>query len=55
MVISYQRHEVKLNLTPEKRALIEAIIKENPAYQGNERLMEKFCAEIYKKSYLLFR
>lgn len=53
MVISYQRHEVKLNLTPEKRALIEAIIKENPAYQGNERLMEKFCAEIYKKSYLL--
>mgnify|MGYP005758742909 CR=1 FL=1 len=35
------------------RELIENIIKQNPAYKGNEHLMEQFCAEVYKKSYLL--
>lgn len=37
----------------EQRELIENIIKQHPLYQGHENLMERFCAEVYKKSYLL--
>ena len=40
-------------LNQEQRELIESIIVKNPAYRGNEHLMEQFCAEVYKKSYLL--
>ncbi len=40
-------------LDVEKQALIESIIKQNPNYKGNEHLLEQFCTEVYKKSYLL--
>ena len=36
-----------------QRELIESIIKQHPDYIGHENLMEQFCAEVYKKSYLL--
>ncbi len=36
-----------------QRELIENIIKQHPDYRGHEDLMEQFCAEVYKKSYLL--
>ena len=35
------------------RELIENIIRQSANYKGNEHLMEQFCAEVYKKSYLL--
>ena len=35
------------------RELIENIIKQNPNFIGHEHLMDKFCSEVYKKSYLL--
>ena len=36
-----------------QRELIEEIIKQHPDYIGHENLIDQFCAEIYKKSYLL--
>lgn len=36
-----------------QRELIESIIKQNPSFAGNEHLLEQFCSEVYKKSYLL--
>ena len=40
-------------MNTQQRELIESIIKQNPAYIGHENLLEQFCAEVYKKSYLL--
>lgn len=37
----------------EQRELIESIIRQNPAFLGNEHLLDQFCSEVYKKSYLL--
>ncbi len=37
----------------EQRELIESIIRQNPAFSGNEHLLDQFCSEVYKKSYLL--
>lgn len=42
-----------MNLSQQHRALVEDIIKQNPMYLGHEYLLDKFCAEVYKKSYLL--
>jgi hypothetical protein len=33
--------------------LIERVVRESDKFQGREDLLETFCAEIYKKSYLL--
>ena len=40
-------------LNTRQREIIEEVIKQNPMYKGNEHLLEKFCSEVYKKSYLL--
>ena len=40
-------------MNKQQKVLIESIIKQNPKYIGNENLLEQFCAEVYKKSYLL--
>lgn len=36
-----------------QRDLIECAIRKNPNFKGHEDLMEQFCSEVYKKSYLL--
>lgn len=51
MIIS--ENEVILLMNKQQKVLIESIIKQNPKYIGNENLLEQFCAEVYKKSYLL--
>jgi len=43
----------KLQISKEQRALIESVIRENPKFKGNEKLIDDFCIAIYKKSYLL--
>ena len=43
----------KLQISKEHRALIESVIRENPRFRGNEKLIDLFCDAIYKKSYLL--
>lgn len=40
-------------MNSEQRELIESIIRQNPAFLGNEHLLDQFCSEVYKKSYLL--
>ncbi len=42
-----------MGLKKEHRIIIESVVKENPKFLGNEALMDKFCTEVYKKSYLL--
>lgn len=42
-----------LDLAANHRKLIEDIIRSNPRYWGNEDLLEAFCSDVYKKSYLL--
>lgn len=42
-----------MDLPKNHRQLIEDIIKENDRYYGNEDLLEAFCSDVYKKSYLL--
>ena len=43
----------KLQINKEHRALIESVIRENPKFKGNEKLIDVFCDAIYRKSYLL--
>ena len=40
-------------MNAQQRELIESIIRQNPNFKGHEHLMEQFCSEVYKKSYLL--
>jgi len=42
-----------LDLANNHRKLIEDIIRTNGRYYGNEDLLEAFCSDVYKKSYLL--
>lgn len=42
-----------MDLASNHRRLIEEIIRANPRYWGNEDLLESFCSDVYKKSYLL--
>lgn len=42
-----------MDLTGSHRKLIEETIRSNDRYWGNEDLLEAFCSDVYKKSYLL--
>jgi len=42
-----------LDLAGNHRKLIEETIRANDRYFGNEDLLEAFCSDVYKKSYLL--
>lgn len=42
-----------MDLTGSHRKLIEETIRLNDKYWGNEDLLEAFCSDVYKKSYLL--
>ena len=42
-----------LDLAKNHRKLIEETIKANDRYYGNADLLEAFCSDVYKKSYLL--
>ncbi len=41
-------------LVEEQRALIEKTVKNNKNFFGNEDLLEDFCSEAFKKSYMIF-
>ncbi len=42
-----------LDLANNHRRLIEETIRSNGKYYGNEDLLEAFCSDVYKKSYIL--
>ncbi len=42
-----------LDLANNHRRLIEETIRQNSRYYGNEDLLEAFCSDVYKKSYIL--
>jgi len=42
-----------LDLANNHRKLIEETIRSNDRYYGNEDLLEDFCSDVYKKSYIL--
>lgn len=44
-----------VELVNEYKILIEKLVKTNPKYSGNEDLLEDFCSETYKKSYLILQ
>ena len=44
-----------MELVNEYKILIEKLVKANPKYSGNEDLLEDFCSETYKKSYLIIQ
>ncbi len=41
-------------LVEEQRALIEKTVRNNKNFFGNEDLLEDFCSEAFKKSYMIF-
>ena len=42
-----------LDLADSHRKLIEETVRTNDRYYGNEDLLEAFCSDVYKKSYIL--
>ena len=44
-----------MELLKEQRDLIEKLVKSNIKYSGNEDLLEDFCAEAYRKAYLIIQ
>lgn len=42
-----------MDLAHNHRKLIEETIRQNGRYYGNEDLLEAFCSDVYKKSYIL--
>ena len=42
-----------MDLADSHRKLIEETVRTNDRYYGNEDLLEAFCSDVYKKSYIL--
>ncbi len=53
LMYKFTRGVMGLDLANNHRKLIEEAIKANDRYYGNEDLLEAFCSDVYKKSYIL--